>query len=171
MLFLVSQQIYYYRIWSGKPRSAGYVFPVTDRTLRKLMTLNILGSKLLTFPTPLLQLLLSLSLKEGGLRKPSKGLSIKSKYMLDGPWERKNIISMGKFSQLNSLPSLKKWREFCWSCKQTNLGTFFALWSFQVSSNSLRSLTQSWCNILLGIHYFSVCELEIKESFHNCGTR
>ena len=38
------------------------------------MNLNLLGSTLLTFPTPLMQFLLSLPLKHGGLRKQWKDL-------------------------------------------------------------------------------------------------
>ena len=40
------------------------------------MTRDLLGSKLLTFPTPLLPLLLFLSFKQGAFRKPWKGLLI-----------------------------------------------------------------------------------------------
>ena len=47
------------------------------------------------------------------------------------------------------------WREFCRSCKQKKLRTFFAFVIFPVSSKILSSLMESWCIVFVGIHFFS----------------
>ena len=46
------------------------------------------------------------------------------------------------------------WREFCRSCKQKKLRTFFAFVIFPVSSKILSSLMESWCIVFVGIHFF-----------------
>ena len=69
--------------------------------------------------------------------------------------ELKNAMSRACTTLAERLaPSLKKWREFRRSCIQKELRVLFAFQLFQISSNILMSLMESWCIAFLNNHFF-----------------